>query len=158
MADGTLPSVALPLSDAVPLVRWWLARHPAVIAALANPVTGLAGTVSMLDQPPWPDLVISDTTAGSDGDLRRLMSPEIQLEAYGDLDGSPGKAALRNLLYTAIGAMRELGDAPYPYGSGMPAGAPVVTEVESSRAGGYVPLATGQPRYVGAVRLYVHPA
>lgn len=151
---GIPPSIALPLSDAVPLVRWWLGQHPAVTAAFGSSLVN----ISRWNEPPWPDLVVTDTSAGSDGDLIWLSNPEIQLEAYGDLDGTPGKAALRTLLMTAVGALRELADAPYPYGAGMPDGAPVVTWVQSSVPGGWSPLASGQPRYLAAVRLTVHPA
>jgi hypothetical protein len=151
LTEGPPPSVALALSDPVPLVRWWLGQHHAVTAALGG------GNISMWNQPPWPCLTLSDTTAGSDGDLIWQSSPEIQIEAYGDLDGTPGKAALRVLAYTALGALMELARQPWPYGPGSPENAPVVSWVQSSRAGGYVPLATGQPRYVAAVRLFVRP-
>jgi hypothetical protein len=158
LTEGPPPSIALPLSDPVPLVRWWLGQHPAVTARLAlGAGEGLAaGSISMWNEPPWPCLVVSDTTAGSDGDLQWQSSPEIQVEAYGDLDGFPGKAALRALTYTTLGALMELARQPWPY-PGAPENAPVVSWVQSSRAGGYVPLPSGQPRYVAAVRLFVRP-
>lgn len=146
---GTAQNLAA--ADPVPLVTWWLGQHPAVTSAL-----GGTGHVSMNNVAPWPCLRLTDTTAGSDGDLRWFISPAIQLEAYGDMDGTPGKAALRNLLYTALGALMELAEAAYPY-AGAPAGSPVVTWVASSRAGGWVPLPDGQPRYIGAARIYCHP-
>jgi hypothetical protein len=139
-------------TDPVPLVSWWLANHPAMIAAL-----GPAGHVAPKNVAPWPCLTVTDGGGGSDGDLLRLISPAVQLEAYGDLDGVPGKAALRGLLYTALGALRELADAPWPY-PGAPLGCPVVTFTASSRAGGWMPLASGQPRYIGAVRIFCHAA
>lgn len=148
---GVPLSVALAAADPVPLVRWWLEAHAGVKAAL-----GELGHVSMWNEAPWPCLLVTDTTAGSDGDLRWLSSPEVQLEAYGDLDGNPGKAALKNLLYTAIGALVELTWVQWPY-PGAPDGSPVVSEVQSSRAGGYSPLPSGQPRYIGAVRVFVRP-
>lgn len=156
MTEGPPPSVALALADPVPLVRWWLGQHAAVTAALAGADSLASGHVSMWIEPPWPCLVVSDTTAGSDGDLIWQSSPEIQVEAYGDLDGYPGKAALRTLTYTVLGALMELAQQPWPYAGG-PAGAPVVSWVQSTRAGGYVPLPSGQPRYVAAVRLFVRP-
>lgn len=142
----------LAATDVVPLMSWWLGQHPAVAEAL-----GQAGHVSMRNEAPWPCLMLTDTTAGSDGDLY-LVSPEIQLEAYGDLDGNPGKAALRRLLASAVGAARELADEPCPYPAGAPDGSPVVTWVQSSRAIGWSPLPGGQPRYIGAVRVFCHPA
>lgn len=145
------PSSALPATDPVPLATWWLGQHAAVTAALGG------GHISMWLEPPYPCLRLVDTSAGSDGDLLWFTSPEIQVEAYGDLDGSPGKQALRALLYTALGAFRELADVPWPY-EGAPSGVPVVTWAASSRAGGYSPLPSGQPRYIAAVRLYCHPA
>ena len=108
----------LAATDVVPLVTWWLGQHPAMTGVL-----GAAGHIGMRNEAPWPCLMLTDTTAGSDGDLLRLVSPEIQLEAYGDLDGTPGKAALRAVLYTALGALRELADQPWPYAGG-PGGLP----------------------------------
>jgi hypothetical protein len=145
------PSAALPATDPVPLVTWWLRQHPAVTAAIGG------GHLSMWLEPPYPCLRLTDTAAGSDGDLLWLTSPEIQVEAYGDLDGAPGKQALRALLYTVLGALMELAQAPWPY-DGAPGGSPVVTWVQSSRAGGYAPLGSGQPRYLAAIRLWCHPA
>jgi hypothetical protein len=145
------PSQALAATDPVPLVMWWLQQHPGVTAALG------AGHISMWNEAPYPCLRLTDTTAGSDGDLIWLISPEIQLEAYGDLDGSPGKAALRQVLYTCAGALMELAQASWPY-EGAPDRSPVITWAQSSKSGGYVPLPSGQPRYIGAVRVYCHPA
>lgn len=150
--SGLAPSAALPLGDPVPLVDWWLSNHAALTDAF-----GGTPHVGMWNEPPYPAIVVSETGAGSDGALLWQSAPEIQLEVFGDLDGNPGKAALRRLLYTALGALTELAMAPWPYGDDCPAGAPVVSWVASSRAGGYVPLATGQPRFVAAVRLYVRP-
>lgn len=155
MSNGLPPSVALPLSDPVPLAGWWLSNHQAVTAAFTD--CGSTPHVGMWNEPPWPAIVVSETGAGSDGALLWQSAPELQLEVFGDLDGKPGKAALRHLLYTTLGALTELAAAQWPYGDGCPAGAPVVSWVASSRAGGYVPLATGQPRFVAAVRLYVRP-
>ena len=142
----------LAATDPIPLITWWLGRHPAMIAALEP-----AGHVGMMNTAPWPCLKLTDTTAGSDGDLLWLISPEIQIEAYGDLDGTPGKAALRQLAYTALGALMELAQASWPY-DGAPDGVPVVTWVQSSRAGGWLPLPSGQPRYIAAARVFCHPA
>lgn len=143
-------SADLAATDPVPLVTWWLGQHPGVAAAL-----GAAGHIAMKNEAPWPCLVVTDAGGGSDGDLTRLISPSVQLEAYGDLDGGPGKAALRRLLYSVLGALRELADQPWPY-TGAPDGCPVVTWVKSSRAGGWSPLPSGQPRYIAAVQVFCH--
>ncbi len=112
---------------------------------------GGSGRVGAFNEPPYPRLRVLDTPGGDDRDLKWLIAPEIQLEAYGDLDGSPGKAKLREILYVALGALMELPHQP-------PAdGYPVITGVASSRSGGWIPEPSGQPRYVTAVRLWVHP-
>ncbi|MEW9530760.1 hypothetical protein [Microbispora sp. NPDC049125] len=136
------------LARAHPLARVlaWLSSHPAVTAALGGP-----GRVGLYNEPPYPRLRVVDTNAGTDRDLRWLIAPEIQIEAYGDLDGTPGKAALNFILYTALGALKEL-----PEQAAAP-GEPVITHVMSSRGGGPVPEPTGQQRYVAAVLVYAHP-
>lgn len=136
----------LPRADAVPVVIAHLAGHPAVTAAL-----GAAGRVGLYNAPPYPCLTVTDTVGGGDGDLRWLLSPEVEISAWGDLDNGPGKAELRRILYVALGALTELPERAPAVGE------PVVTEVRSSRPGGYVPEATGQPRYLAAVRCWVHP-
>jgi hypothetical protein len=135
----------LAAADPVPAVIEWLGSHPVVTAAL-----GGAGRVGFDNAPPYPRLRVTEGTGGDDRDLRWLLAPEVQIEALGDLDGSPGKEALRQALYTALGALAELPDQPSTAG-------PVITAVRSSRAGGWVPEASGQPRYLAAVRVHVHP-
>jgi hypothetical protein len=46
--------------------------------------------------PPYPRLIISDPPGGSNRGLRWLMSPSVQVEAVGDLDGRPGEVPLPN--------------------------------------------------------------
>ena len=140
-----MPVDDLARADPLPRVLSWLAAHPAVTAEL-----GGAGRVGAVNEPPYPRLRLLDVAADDRG-LRWLVAPEIQVEAYGDLDGSPGKAALRRILYVALGALQELPDqAPTP-------GGPTITGVVSSRGGGWVPEPSGQPSYVAAVRVYTHP-
>jgi hypothetical protein len=140
-------TVDLARADPLPRVMAWLAEHAEVTAVL-----GGAGRVGARNEPPYPRLRILDTPGGDDRGLRWLIAPEIQVEAYGDLDGSPGKAALRQILYTALSALMELPDQPP-----VP-GYPIVTQVASSRSGGWVPEPSGQPRYLAAVRVWSHPA
>lgn len=133
-------------ADPAAVVIAYLSSHPAVTEALGGP-----GRISLKNQPPYPHLGVADTPGGSDRDLRWLISPEISLTLWGDLDGSPGKAALRRALYTVLQALAEL-----PEQATGP-GQPVVTAVESSGAGGWSPEPTGQPRYLSRVRVYMHP-
>lgn len=101
------------------------------------------------NEPPYPCIVLTDPP-GSDLGLRHLVAPLLQVEALGDPDGSPGKPALRRLLYTVLEELKALPDQRFGPGE------TVVTEVESSAGGGWSPLPTGQPRYLATVRLYMH--
>jgi hypothetical protein len=123
----------------------WLSGHAAVTAAF-----GGADRVGAVNEPPYPRLRVIDT-GGDDRDLRWLIAQDIQVEAYGDLDGAPGKAELRRILYVALGALAELPDQPPAVDY------PIITSVRSLRGGGWVPEPTGQPRYLAAVRVYAHP-
>lgn len=140
MAPGTLAD-----ADPVPVVIAWLNAHSMVTAAL-----GGTGRVGFWNEAPYPRLRVLDV-GGDDRELLWLTSPELQIEAYGDLDGSPGKAQLRRILYVALGALIELPNQP------VPPGQPVVSYIKSTRAGGWMPEPSGQPRYVAAVRVYCHP-
>ena len=142
MAVGDLAA-----ADPLPRVARWLSDHPAVVEALGGP-----GRVGADNAPPYPRLRLLDTPGGDDRDLRWLTVVSLQVEALGDLDGAPGKEALRRALYTALGALAELPNVP------CPPGLPVITAVRSARAGGWVPEPSGQPRYVAEVRVYVHRA
>jgi hypothetical protein len=108
--------------------------------------------VGLYNEPPFPRLRVLDVPGGSDRQLTWLISTGIQLEAYGDLSGAPGKAALRRALYVALGALRELPDQPAP-----PEG-PVVTAVLSQASGVWSPEPSGQPRYVASVTVFTHSA
>jgi hypothetical protein len=135
----------LAATDPIPPIIDWLSGHSAVTAAL-----GGAGRVGLDNRPPYPRLRVVEGTGGDERDLTWLIVCEVQIEVYGDLDGSPGKEALRQALYTALGALAELPGQPVTQG-------PVITSVRSSRAGGWVPEPNGQPRYLAAVRVHVHP-
>lgn len=136
----------LAAADPIPRVISWLGSHAAVTRALGAP-----GRVGADNVPPYPRLRVLDPPGGTDGALRWLLAPEIQIEALGDLDGSPGKAALRFMLYTALGALKELPDAPAEPGQ------VVITSVAGLRGGGWARLPTGQPRYIASVTCHVHP-
>lgn len=141
-----MPADRLAGADPLPLVISWLTAHPLVSAELGGP-----GRVGPYNEPPYPRLRVLDVGGGSDRDLLWLIATGIQLEAYGDLSGAPGKAALRRVLYTALGALRELPDQP------AEAGQPVVTAVRSATPGTWSPEPSGQPRYLASVTVYCHP-
>lgn len=103
-------------------------------------------------RPPYPMVVLGTTTAGDDGDLRWRVAPELLVEAWGDPDGRPGKAALREVLYDTLAVLASLPEQDYGPGEA------VVTNVASSAGGGWSPDPTGQPRWVAAVRITAHPA
>jgi len=76
--------------------------------------------------------------------------------------GEPGltgqKPILRAICYRALQALAELPEAQALGEWERLDHEPVVTFVESTGGGGYVPEPTGQPRYLATLRLYVHPA
>lgn len=133
-------------ADPLPRIVAWLGAHPVVTAAL-----GGAGRVGADNRPPYPRVRVIDPPGGDDRGLRWHIARYVQVEVYGDLDGAPGKAALRDITYTVLGALAELPDQPVP-----PEG-PVITSVESAQAAGWSPEPTGQPRYVAGVLVGAHP-
>lgn len=131
--------------DPLPRVISWLSTHPDVTAAL-----GGAGRVGMRNAPPYPMLRVIDPPGGDGRDLRWLIATSVQIEAFGDLAGAPGKAELRRILFVALGALKELPDQP------TPAGGPVITEVSASGGAGWSPEPNGQPRYVASALIHSH--
>jgi hypothetical protein len=102
------------------------------------------------NEPPYPHVRLLDPP-GSDRGLQHGLAPLLQIEVLGDLDGSHSKPLLRRILYVILGALAELPDIPAQPGQS------VVSYVESSGGGGYVPEPTGQPRYIATVRMHMHP-
>ncbi|WP_433542089.1 hypothetical protein ACQP10_38025 (plasmid) [Streptosporangium sandarakinum] len=135
------------LADADPLGRIipYLGGHPAVTAELGGPER-----VGPDNKPPYPRLLVSDAPGGSENLQAGLLGVPVRLEALGPLDGTLGKARLRRILYVALGVLAEL--------PALPVGPDdvVITDVGSSVAGGYVPLADGRPRYVATVMVAAH--
>lgn len=132
-------------ADPLPRVISWLGAHPALAAEL-----GGAGRVGMFNEPPYPRLRVLDVPGGSDRHLTWLICKALQVEAYGDLSGAPGKAALHRALYVALGALMELPEQV------VPAGQPVITAVRTQSAGAWSPEPSGQPRYVASLLVYAH--
>lgn len=132
-------------ADPIGVARTWLLTRSAVTSLLGDP-EGIGPD----NDPPYPCIVLTDPP-GSDLGLRHLIAPLLQVEVIGDPDGTPGKPALRRLLYTVLEELAALPDQNYGPGQ------PVVTHVESSAGGGWSPLPTGQPRYLSTLRLYMHP-
>ncbi|GIH95438.1 hypothetical protein ACFFMN_23010 [Planobispora siamensis] len=131
-------------ADPIPRVITHLSEHPEVTAALGGP-----GRVGLDNVPPYPRLRITDPP-GDDRDLIKLVIATVQVEAYGDLDGTIGKGALKDLCYIAIAAIKELPLLPVPPGQA------VITEVLGGVGVGWAPEPTGQGRYVGSCRVYCH--
>lgn len=133
-------------ADPAAVVIAYLNAHPDVEAALGGP-----GRISAKNEPPYPHLGVTDTPGGSDLDMEWLIAPELTFQLWGDLDGSPGKAALRRVFIVVLQAVRDLPKQPTEPGQ------PVVTAIGNSGAGGWVPEPTGQPRYTGRRQIYMHP-
>ncbi|MGW0485758.1 hypothetical protein [Nonomuraea sp. NPDC003214] len=134
--------------DAVPPVIAYLSGHPDLTAALGGP-----GRVDGEHEPPYPRLRVADAPGGRENLDSYVVAQRITIEALGPVDGpSIGKAALRRILYTALRVLAGLPAAPEGTSPDT-----VVTAISSSVAGGYVPLADGQPRYVATVTATAHP-
>lgn len=104
------------------------------------------------NEPPYPCVVLTDPP-GTDLSLRHLIAPTLQIEVLGDMDGSPGKPELREILYTILEELVALADSVQDDPT-----QPVVTAVTSTGGGGWVPMPTGQPRYLATVQMHLHPA
>lgn len=143
-----MPAGALHTADPVAALLSWLRAHPGVVAAFGD-----AARVSGRNEAPYPRLAVQPAAGGSDGDLRWQVSPELSLATYGDLDGTPGQAALRRLHYIALAAAAEL-----PRSQFGPA-EPVVTMVRPSSGARFAPEPlTGQPAWRSTLSVSIHPA
>lgn len=134
-------------ADPLPRIISWLSTHSALAAEL-----GGAGRVGLYNEPPFPRLRVIDVPGGNDRYLTWLIAVNIQIEVFGDLSGTPGKAALRRALYVALGALMELPEQD------IPPGAPVITAIRSQGGGVWAPEPSGQPRYIASTLVYAHPA
>jgi hypothetical protein len=140
---GTTPEQAD--ADALAVVLAHLKAHPTV--------TGLFGTsVSGMTEGPWPHLTVTDGPGGDLRDGRWAHDQEIILEAHGNPSGTPGKAALKNMLFRAVAAVRELPDLPV-----LDPTAPVVSRVRSTGVLVWNPMANGQGVYTTSVMVSIHP-
>lgn len=130
--------------DPVAVARAFLLTRSAVTEALGGDQIGSH------NEPPYPCVVLSDPP-GNDRFMRHLIAPLLQIEVLGDMDGSPGKPALRRVLYRILQELATLPEHPCVPGQ------PVVTDVVTSGGGGWVPMPTGQPRYLATVQMFMHP-
>lgn len=133
-------------ADPAAVVIAYLAAHPGLRELLGD-----GDRVNGMNEPPYPHVQVLDTPGGFDGSLRWLYGPEVTIKAFGDFDNTPGKSALRKVLYTALQALRDLPSQPTEPGQ------PVVTFVEFPGTGGWTPEPTGQPCYSARPRLWMHP-
>jgi hypothetical protein len=135
------------LADADPLafILKRIRTDPAVLALLGD------GGVGASNMPPYPRVVLTDPPGGDfHGEARWLIATAIRIDVLGDIDGRPGRAALKALMYAVIESIREI-----PYEQSQP-GDPVITDVVFAPAG-FSPIGAGQPRYVLTATLYSHP-
>ncbi|MGA4995951.1 hypothetical protein [Nonomuraea bangladeshensis] len=130
-------------ADPLPVVLAWLGAHPVVLAELGPDRVGGHSV------PPYPRLRVTDVPGGSENFDTGRVSMRVQVEALGEMGGS--KAALRRLLYLALGALAEL-----PAADPAPAG-PVIGSVGPAQGGGFLPEADKRPRYVATVTVRCRP-
>lgn len=135
--------------DPVGIARPWLLAQDDVTTELGGP-----DRVGPYNEPPYPRVVLTDPP-GDDRDLTHLIGPLLQVEVYGDPDGTPGKPVLRRCMYTVLQALARIPEQQTEPGE------PVITAVRSTGGGGWSPIRVAggdQPRYIATVRLFGHPA
>jgi hypothetical protein len=141
----TEPPLDVVDADALAVVLAALNAHPGLLEAF-----GHGGPfASARNEPPYPHVRLTDTPGGAERTLDWLTAQELTVETHGDLDGSPGKARLRELHVRVLQVIRDLPKQPQDH--------PVVTGVSFPGARGYVPEPTGQPRYLSRVQVAIHP-
>lgn len=132
-----------------------LTVNPAITGMLAAwpppPGNETAPRVLGEARPPWPMLQVVAGTAGGTGLLRWTVTGEVLVSAWGPPDRSVGSAALRRLLYMALGVLAELPELP------TPAGAPVVADVRLSVPAQPIEEADGQLRWLAGLMVVAHP-
>lgn len=142
-------AVDLAAADPLPVALRHLREDVALLALLSDDEDPTR--VGPTNAAPYPRIRIRYTPGGSDRDARWLLAPEVQVEVFGDLDGSTDTPAMRQIMYRAIGRLMTL-----PERDPDPAEA-VITSVESSGTAGPVPEPSGQPRWAATFLLYNHP-
>jgi hypothetical protein len=139
---------AEPLAEADALARCiaYLNAHPQVLDVLGG------ARVGPYNRPPYPCVRATDPPGGDDLDLRWITRQVVKFEVFGDLEGAPGKPALKRIAKTILGVLRDLPDVPTEPGQS------VVTDVRPSGGGGWAPdPTTGQPKYDHNVLVTIHP-
>lgn len=133
--------------DGVALAIAVLKASPVIAAKFGGP-----DHVSGLNEPPFPHLRVIALPGGDDGRLLWTVRKELQVEAWAAPDGSPGKAALHQLLYAAVNVLVRLADDDH-----VP-GRPVVVDAYTAGTARWAPdVASGQPCWAHRVHLVAHP-
>jgi hypothetical protein len=147
----TTPSPwALADADPVGAATGWLAGHQALTELLASLATGAGRQIGTINAPPYPRLRITDTN-GDLGEFRGLSWVSLGIDVFGDLDGRPGKAALRRLAIATAETLHQMTEQPAVGGC-------VFSQVTTNSIS-WAPLAPGnQPRYVLNTTLWSRPA
>ncbi len=133
-------------ADPFPVVLSYLQGLPALQAELGGPDRVGADHV-----PPYPRLRVRPAPGGSDDDLQWLVSQAVRLEALDSTDAPVGDQQLRRILYTALGALRQLPEQP-----AVP-DQPVISWVKSATSGQPLPEADGRNRWFAVVHIGSHP-
>ena len=144
-----MPSLAD--TDVLAAANRFLNARDDVIEAL-----GGGGRIGARNKPPYPRARLTDPP-GNDRQMRHLIAPTIQIEVLGDPDTPGQKPMLRRACYTILQALAELPELQATGAWPRIEGEPVITGVESTGGGGYVPLPPDQPRYLATLRFYAHP-
>lgn len=144
----TVPNVVVPV-DHVALVLSALQASDEVLEQVG---AGGPAHVSGLNEPPYTHLQVVESSGGDDGRLVWSTTGEVQILAWGEPGGRPGKAELRRQLYVALVWLARMPDRPHV------AGRPVVSDVRLVGSARWQPHpATGQPGYGHTVLVTAAP-
>lgn len=133
--------------DHVAAVLAELRSHASLVDELGGP-----GAVSGLNEPAYPHVQVTDSPGGEDGRLVWSTTGEVSVLVWGDVDGRPGKAELRRLLYVAVGWLARWPERPHT------AGRPVVSDVRVVGSARWQPHpASGQPCWAATVLVDAAP-
>lgn len=137
------------LADVNPVaeVLSWLQSHSGVLAAV-----GSSAHVTGLVEPPYPHIQV---TPGPGGDYRDFVwdiAPDVVISTWGDVDGTPGQAALRRVHHLVLAACVELPRRVHSTGQ------TVVSSVVPRSAAAVVGSPLGSRGWTTTLTVICHPA
>lgn len=143
--------VAVAQAQVVPVVLGWLRTHPLILDEFGE------GHVSGVNKAPYPHIRVTHTSGGNPPDLVYFDEPELLIEVYSAVDGTPGEAALKYLATLALAVVVSLPEA-MPVDPARPVAISRITPTSGLLHGSdaRVPDGAGQQRWYMTVRVKAH--